>query len=98
MTAKEQETLFKKMLDEGDSPEFASGYVHGVFDESSGRPAPNPVMRNRVPACEPLVEDAYAFGYMVGFIDAYGEDAFDKPWGHDLQWLRPGFRYRWWLD
>ena len=98
MTAKEQEKLFERLLRRGESAKYASGYVHGVFDESTGRPAPNPMIRFRVPDHSIAVnEDPYAYGYMIGFIDSYGEDAFDQPWGGGLSWLKCSLRFRWWL-
>jgi len=98
MTAKEQEKLFARMMRKcGDHKEYASGYVHGVFDESTGRPAPNPIIRQRAKGGDRPTDDPYAFAYMLGFIDAYGEDAFERPWGTGYSWYRPHLRYMWWL-
>lgn len=91
MNPDDQEKLFEKVQKRFPrwSKRKCSGYVHGIVDES-----------HRVRPCNRQVEAfslkrTYAIGYVLGFIDARGEDAYKDPRlmrfqsGHSLG-------YRWW--
>lgn len=93
MTPANQERLFKKVQKRFPrwSKRKCSGYVHGVVDEAHCK---RPCAR-QVKAFSP--KRSYAIGYVYGFIDARGEDAFKDPQlatmkrrsSHTLD-------YRWW--
>lgn len=93
MNLKEQEKLFRKIL--GHFPKWSkrkcSGYVHGVVDEACRvRPC-----NRQVKAFGP--KRTYAQGYVLGFIDARGEDAFKDPQLKSMKRrTRHSFDYVWW--
>ena len=93
MTPREQEKLFRKVL--GRFPKWSkrkcSGYVHGIVDEAIRR---RPCAR-QVKAFRP--KRTYAQGYILGFIDARGKDAFKDPRLVSMpRRTNHVFNYKWW--
>lgn len=70
-----QEKLFRKVLARFPrwSKRKCSGYVHGVADEIHRKRPCN----RQVKAFSP--KRSYALGYVYGWIDARGEDAYNDP-------------------
>ena len=95
MTPKDQVKLFRKVIARFPkwSERKCSGYVHGIVDETR-RVRP----RNRqVKAFRP--GRVYAIGYVLGFIDARGEDAFNDPRLASMKRRsNHSFDYSWWED
>ena len=73
MDGKEQEALFEKVKERHPKWAFSrcSGYVHGIVDEGKVSEPLDCYLGNY---------DAYSKGYVGGFIDARGEDAFLTDW------------------
>ncbi len=67
-----------------------SGYVHGAVD-GSRRSEPRQVYIRGF-----RKERDYDVGYIYGFIDAYGEDAFHAEWAVELCLSQKSLAYRWW--
>lgn len=91
MNQQEQEALFEKVRKRFPkwSKRKCSGYVHGTVDES-----------HRVRPCNRQVEAfspkrTYAIGYVLGFIDARGEDAYKDPRLARFQ-SSHSLDYKWW--
>ncbi len=95
MLAKLQERLFqlvRQRYADWDTKKL-SGYVHGVVDGQ----------RRDEPRREYLrlfqKQKPYAVGYIYGFIDTYGADAFFSDWIGDLDGITErSMEYRWWED
>ncbi len=94
MTPKDQEKLFKLAREHFPNWSFKiiSGYVHGVAD-SSRRKEPRRVYVRGVSKVGPI--KLYALGYICGFVDAYGGEAFFTPWWKDIQ-IPMVLDHRWW--
>lgn len=92
MTPQEQEKLFEKVRRRYKNWDFrqASGYVHGVVDGLRLN-EPQPYYIRGFDELEP-----YAICYIYGFIDAYGEDAFDAAWNQEFRISKTVLCYRWW--
>lgn len=93
MTPQEQEAFFQKVRHHFPywSKRKCSGYVHGVVDEARRvRPC-----ARQVKAFSP--QRSYAVGYVRGFIDARGPDAFKDPRLTSMKRRSSyGFDYKWW--
>lgn len=93
MSPSDQEKLFKKV--QARFPRWSkrkcSGYVHGVVDETYlKRPS-----ARQVKAFSP--KRSYALGYVYGFIDARGEDAYKDPRLATMKRRSSHvLSYRWW--
>ncbi len=92
MTPIEQGKLFKltRKRCPGWSQKKHSGYVHGAVD-GSRRSEPR---RQYIHGFRK--EKDYDVGYIYGFIDAYGEDAFHAEWAMELCLSQKSLAYRWW--
>ncbi len=94
MTPEDQEKLFK--LTREHFPDWSakqvSGYVHGVADSSRRKEPRRVYIRgvNKVNSSK-----VYALGYLCGFVDAYGGEAFFTHWWKDIQ-IPMVFEHRWW--
>ena len=67
-----------------------SGYIHGAVDGSRRSEPRQTYVRGF------RKEKPYAVGYIYGFIDAFGEDAFHAAWAVDLCLSQKHLDYRWW--
>lgn len=90
----EQETLFKTVCKRFSAwgAEKCSGYVHGIVDEGIS-PVLNLAYVQRT--------DDYAVGYILGYINARGEDvaqdAWFAQWAKDHHYcLATNLNFRWW--
>jgi len=93
MNSQEQEALFENVRKHFPkwSKRKCSGYVHGIVDEAIRR---RPCAR-QVKAFGP--KRTYAQGYVLGFIDARGKDAFKDPRLTSMpRRTRHLFDYKWW--
>lgn len=94
MTPKDQDRLFK--LTREHFPDWStkqvSGYVHGVADSHRRKEPRRVYIRgvNKVRSAK-----LYALGYIYGFIDAYGGDAYFTPWWKDIE-IPLVLDYQWW--
>ena len=91
MTIEEQQKLFAAVRKRWKkwSGHRASGYVHGVINGLSyNKPLQFYVQRFK--------DDPYAYGYIYGFIDAYGEDALTAEWSQGLNIAKEAVSYHWW--
>lgn len=92
MTPKDQEKLFKAVRER--CPDWdnkqASGYVHGVVDGLRRKEPRRVYVRGFVK------NKRYALGYIAGFVDAFGADAYLTDWGRELGLSPQNFSYRWW--
>lgn len=92
MSPTEQGKLFKliRLRCPSWSQKQHSGYVHGAVD-GSRRSEPQRVYQRGFEKEKP-----YAIGYIYGFIDAYGQDAFSAAWAINLYLSQKHLDYRWW--
>ena len=93
MKPAEQEKLFEQVRVKFPkwSIKRASGYVHGVNDGMHREEPRRVYVRGFGKHKE------YAIGYIYGFVDAYGLDAFFLRWMAELgQPLKHVLDYRWW--
>ena len=97
MTPKNQEKLFKQVQKRFPrwSKRKCSGYVHGAADEAHRK---RPCVR-QVKAFSP--KRSYAVGYVYGWIDARGEDAYNDPRLTAMKYsshLSHVLDFRWWKN
>ena len=95
MESQKQEQLFDAIRKRFPrwSKRKCSGYLHGILDEAKfKRPC-----HIQLKAFSP--KRSYAVGYVYGFIDARGEDAFRDPWLRDMKHrlVTHAPDVRWWL-
>ena len=92
LTPKVQEKLFElsKRRFSNWSTRQVSGYVHGIVDGLTRKKPQRVYVRNYD------LYDPYAMGYILGFIDAQGLDAFASPWARSLGFCAGIIYYRWW--
>ncbi len=93
MTPKQQEKLFRKVQARFThwSNTQCSGYVHGVADEARFKRPHHPQVRAFGP------RRSYATGYVYGFIDARGPDAFKDPWLKGMKdRMSYAMEHKWW--
>ena len=96
MKPKDQEILFQRVKDR--YPEWTdrqcSGYVAGVVDEARyTRP------EHRQTLAFTKLERTYAKGYVLGFVDARGSDAFTDPWLKKIAaCIRHSLAFQWWIN
>lgn len=90
----EQEVLFTAVRERFPAwgTEKCSGYVHGIVDEGIS-PIPDLTYVSRT--------DDYAVGYVLGYINARGEDvaqdAWISRWARDHHYcLTANLNFRWW--
>ena len=95
MTPRLQEKLFqlaRQRYADWDTKKL-SGYVHGIVD-GLRRDEPRAVYLRSFRKQKP-----YAIGYIYGFIDTYGADAFFSEWIGDLDGITErSMEWRWWED
>jgi len=93
MTPAEQEALFVKVQKRWPhwSEHKVSGYVHGVMDEARY------VRPHRYYVTMYTPKHSYSVGYIFGFIDARGEDAFTDPQLKRFKSQR-ALAYEWWKN
>lgn len=95
MIPKLQEKLFKLVQQRfaNWSTRKCSGYVHGVVD-GLRRDEPRRVYHRLFNKHNP-----YATGYIYGFIDTYGGDAFFSEWIGELEDITErSMEWKWWED
>ena len=89
LTPNEQETLFRRVRKrfKNRPAKWCSGYVHGIMDEAKHeKPDPTYLGRTRYD---------YNMGYLWGFLDARGSDAFEWDWARRLTPSRKALQFEW---
>jgi hypothetical protein len=95
LSPQEQEQLFERVRKRFPkwSKRKCSGYVHGVVDEAKFK-RPH---CTQTKAFSP--RRSYAVGYVYGFVDARGTDAYDDPWLKNMKHrMSHTLEFQWWLD
>lgn len=94
----DQENLFKRICKrfKKRSVKWCSGYLHGILNEGKHK-KPDPVYLGITRTLTDVGQRDYNNGYLWGFLDARGEDAFEWEWARKLALSGKVRDFVWWL-